>query len=165
MTNKHSMHSSYREKLLEHLFIAELLKRSWLDGSCSMEIARPEVDSRGYDIIAENYGVVRHIQLKSTVKSARGSAQTVHSELESKPSGCVVWMIFDEDTLELGPFRFFGAEPRAPLPSLDAMPVAKHTKANAQGEKLERPKLRRVPKSAFEVVQDFDELYGRLFGS
>ena len=89
MTNKHSVHSSYREKLLEHLFVAELLKRSWRDGNCSMEIAKPEVDSKGYDIIAEIDGVVRHIQLKSTVRGAQAAGQNVHVDLALKPSGCI----------------------------------------------------------------------------
>ena len=55
MASKHSIHSSYREKLLEHLFVAELLKRSWRDGSCSMEIAKPEVDSKGLVKISGSY--------------------------------------------------------------------------------------------------------------
>lgn len=165
MANKHSIHSSYREKLLEHLFIAELLKRSWCDGDCSMEIAKPEVDSKGYDIIAEIDGVVRHIQLKATARGAQSAVQDVHVDLALKPSGCIIWMIFDEETLELGPFLFFGAGPREPLPSLEGMAIARHTKANAQGEKLERPNIRKVKKGAFEVCHTFDALYQRLFHS
>ncbi|MEH6814019.1 MAG: hypothetical protein V7677_15905 [Motiliproteus sp.] len=164
MTNKHSLHSSFREKLLEHLFIAELLKRSWRDGSCSMEIAKPEVDSKGHDLIAEANGVVRHIQLKSSVRGGKTAFQKVHTALAEKPSGCVIWTVFDEDSLELGPFLFFGAAPREPLPSLESMAVAKHTKGNALGEKLERPQIRKVNKGSFEVLQDFDHLHQRLFG-
>lgn len=49
----HSSHSSFREKLLEHLFIAELLKKSWKTGCCDIEVAKSEVDSKGYDLIVE----------------------------------------------------------------------------------------------------------------
>ena len=47
--NKHSEQSSYREKLIEHLFIGELLKLSWTNGDCQLEVGKPEVDNSGYD--------------------------------------------------------------------------------------------------------------------
>ncbi|MBL4761454.1 MAG: hypothetical protein JKY93_01990 [Gammaproteobacteria bacterium] len=56
--SKHNEHSSYREKLIEHLFAGELLKLSWFEHDCGLEIAKPEVDNSGYDIIAECYGIV-----------------------------------------------------------------------------------------------------------
>jgi len=63
---EHSLHSSYREKLIEHLLIGELLKLSWKTKDFNLEISKPEVDNSGYDIIAEANGVIRHIQLKAT---------------------------------------------------------------------------------------------------
>lgn len=160
---KHYLHSSFREKLLEHLFVAELLKRSWAEHSCDLEIAKPEVDSKGYDLIAEKVGVVRHIQLKSTKRGGNAAHQNIHIALASKPSGCVVWFEFDENTLELGPFRFLGDEPSKKLPPIDHLPIAKHPKANAEGKKTERPQLRRVAKGKFELIDSFDELYRVLF--
>ena len=50
--SEHSLHSSYREKLIEHLLIGELLKFSWLSKDSTLEIAKPEVDNSGSDIIA-----------------------------------------------------------------------------------------------------------------
>lgn len=64
--SKHNEHSSYREKLIEHLFIGELLKLSWLKHDCGLEVAKPEVDNSGYDVLVECYGIVRHIQLKTS---------------------------------------------------------------------------------------------------
>lgn len=64
--SKHTNHSSFREKLIEHIFVGEILKLSWLQGDCAIEIARPEVDNSGYDLIAEHLGLIRHIQLKSS---------------------------------------------------------------------------------------------------
>ncbi len=162
--DKHFLHSSFREKLLEHLFVAELLKRSWLEHSCELEIAKPEVDSKGYDLIAENKGIVRHIQLKSTKRGGNAAAQNIHMALGKKPSGCVVWIEFDENTLEMGPYRFFGANAGDKLPSLEDYPIAKHTKANAEGKKTLRPQLRRVSKSQFQLIETTDELYQVLFG-
>ncbi|WP_345854802.1 hypothetical protein [Shewanella algae] len=162
--DKHFLHSSFREKLLEHLFVAELLKRSWLEHSCELEIAKPEVDSKGYDLIAENKGIVRHIQLKSTKRGGNAAAQNIHMALGTKPSGCVVWIEFDEYTLEMGPYRFFGADAGHKLPSLKDYPVAKHTKWNAEGKKTLRPQLRKVSKSQFQSIETMDELYRVLFG-
>lgn len=52
-----SQHSSFREKLIEHLLVGELLKRSWQRGDCAIETSRPEVDRAGYDFIAECNGM------------------------------------------------------------------------------------------------------------
>lgn len=161
---KHFRHSSFREKLLEHLFVAELLKRSWLEHSCDVEIAKPEVDSKGYDLIVEKGEVVRHIQLKSTKRGGNATAQNINVALATKPSGCVVWLEFDEETLAMGPFRFLGAEPGSKLPSIEHYTIAKHTKGNAEGKKALRPQLRRISKREFKLVSDFDELFEVLFG-
>jgi len=60
--NRHSEHSSYREKLIEHLFIGELLKLSWQKGDCQLEVSKPEFDNSGYDVVAESNGIIRHIR-------------------------------------------------------------------------------------------------------
>ncbi len=163
--SKHFIHSSYREKLVEHLLISELLKISWRRGDCSLEVAKPEVDNKGYDLIAEAEGVVRHVQLKASHHGSRTSQQKVHIALAQKPSGCVVWVYFNEDDLTLGPFLYFGGTAGTPLPSLAEMKVAKHTKANAEGHKAERPDLRVVPRGAFAECLDVPSLYDALFRS
>lgn len=160
--SRHSVNSTFREKLLEHLFIAELFKRSWRDGACDVEVAKPEVDHRGYDILVESRGILRHIQLKSTRKGGRASNQKIHLSLADKPSGCVVWTVFDEEALDIDHYLFLGGAPGEKLPPLGDR-VAKHTKGNADGEKLERPMLREVPKRNFKKIETFDELYDTLF--
>ena len=163
--NQHSLHSSFREKLIEHLLMGELLKRSWTRGDCSLEISRPEVDRTGYDLVAECHGVIRHIQLKGAYRGAKTASQNVHVALAQKPSGCVVWVYFDEDTLQLGPFLYFGGDPGEPLPDIDSFKVAKHTKGNAQGRKAERPRVRVVPKGEFSSLASVEELWDALFRS
>lgn len=162
---RHSEHSSFREKLIEHLLIGDLLKYSWKNGDCSLEISRPEVDRAGYDLVAENGRCLRHIQLKGSTKGATTAKQKVHVALAGKPSGCVVWVDLDEDSLGLGPFRFFGGEPGEPLPCLKSFSVSKHTKGNSQGVKAERPNLRDVPKGKFERLDTIEELWSKLFGN
>jgi len=61
---EHYLKSSFREKLIEHLFIGELLKISWSRAEYSLEISKPEVDASGYEFIAESNDFIRHIQLK-----------------------------------------------------------------------------------------------------
>ena len=161
--NKHIEHSSYREKLIEHLFVGELLKLSWAT-DCQLEVGKPEVDNSGYDLIIEDNGVVRHVQLKSSYVGSKTSRQKVHSKLAEKPSGCVIWVQFDEDTLDLGPFYFFGGPPGKSLPSIEEAPVARHTKGDHSGYKAERPRIRVINKGSFEQIVSVQELYQELFG-
>lgn len=163
LMKEHFEQSTYREKLLEHLLIAELLKISWLSRSYSLEVARPEVDRAGYDVVLEANGFVRHVQLKTTRSDSTTRKQRVNLCLGTKTSGCVVVIVFNE-SLQLGPFLFFGGNPGEPLPSLERFNVGKHTKPNAENEKVERPNIREVPHSAFTKLATPEQLYQRLFG-
>ena len=163
--SKHSEHSSYREKLIEHLFIGELLKLSWIEGDCELEIGKPEVDNSGYDVIIEAHRVIRHVQLKASYIGGKTSRQKIHVKLSDKPSGCIVWIYFNEDTLELGPFLFFGGEPGQPLPSLDNTKIARHTKGDQEGYKAERPNIRELNKGSFAKYETIKDIHHALFGS
>jgi hypothetical protein len=160
----HSDHSSYREKLLEHLFIGEVLRHLWCRGVTTAEFLRPEVDSGGYDLVIACNGVMRHVQFKSSHRGAATATQSVHTLLAERPSGCVVWLRFDPDTLALGPFLWFGGRPGQPLPDISALPRAKHTKGNAQGVKTVRPNVRVLKRALFEEVATVADLVERLFG-
>ena len=160
---QHTEHSSYREKLVEHLFVAELLKLSWLHHECSLEVAKPEVDNAGYDLIVEVPGIVRHIQLKTSIIGGKTASQKVHSKLFEKPSGCVIWIYFDETTLHLGPFLYFGSKAGNPLPSLLDYKIAKHTKCNTAGFKAERKRIRVLRKGSFKKFQSIGEIFAELF--
>ena len=67
----HSLLSSYREALLEHLFAGEVMKHVWLSGTKRLEVLKPQVDDGGYDLVLEAGSVVRHIQLKATFKGSK----------------------------------------------------------------------------------------------
>ena len=162
---EHSLHSSYREKLIEHLVIGELLKFSWKNKDFTLEVSKPEVDNSGYDIIAEANGVIRHIQLKTAFIGSATATQKIHISLAKKPSGCVVLVYFNNETLELGPYYFFGAGPGLPLPSLENLKTAKHTKGDSTGLKLERPNIRILNKGRFDKLESINKLYSQLFGN
>jgi hypothetical protein len=161
----HSLLSSYREMLLEHLFAGEVMRYVWLSGIKRLEILKPQVDDGGYDLVLEANSVVRHVQLKATFKGSTVSRFKVNLGLAAKPSGCVICLLFDEQSLQIGPFYWFGGAPNKPLPDLSGFPIAKHTKGNAQGIKNLRPNLRVVPVSAFERIEDVAGLSSRLFGA
>jgi hypothetical protein len=163
-TNLHTTHSSYRELLIEHLLIGEIMKRLWLRGIAQFEVLQPQVDDSGYDLVLEANGIVRHIQLKSSFRGASTNQIKVSLKLARKPSACVIWVMFDKKTLELGPFLWFGNSPGEPIPDVTAFKVARHTRGNAEGEKKERPNQRTIPRSKFDSVPDLDQLVTRLFG-
>ena len=50
-TQNHSLRSSHREALLEHLFAGEIMKRLWLRGDWRLEVLKPQVDDSGYDLV------------------------------------------------------------------------------------------------------------------
>lgn len=157
--------SVYRERLLEHLLIGDLLRYSWLHAGATLEVSQPSIDRSGHDVVLEANGVTRHIQLKSSSQHATTARQTIHVGLASKPSGCVVWTLFDHQTLALDAFMFFGGMPGAPLPSIADYKVAKHTKSDVNGIKKDRPNLRVVPHSTFRRLPDIPSLYAALFGT
>ena len=162
--SKHFLHSTFREKLIEHLLVGELLKQSWAKGDCSIEISRPEVDRAGYDLIAECNGHIRHIQFKGAFRGSMAASQNVQLTLAEKPSGCVVWVFFDQESLALGPFLYFGGKPGKKLLDLDSFKTAKHTKANAQGVKVEKANHRIVNKGKFTTIDSIEGLWHHLFG-
>lgn len=162
----HYEHSTYREKLLEHLFVGELLRHLWSRGITDAEFLRSEVDNGGYDLVIACNSIIRHIQLKSSHSEAKAASQKVNVRLTQKPSGCVVWLKFNARSLKLGPFLWFGGAPRQPLPDITGsdFPVAKHTKGNADGVKTQRPNIRVVKKKHFVTVSTIAELAEKLFG-
>lgn len=155
--------SSRLENVLEHLFVGELLRCLWLQGHRDVEVLRTEVDAFGYDLVIETGGVLRHIQLKASHRAAKTAKVGIGLSLAAKPSGCVVWMLYDSGSLELGPFRWFGGNPGEKLPPLGDR-VVRHSKGNAKGEKALRPNLREVTAGRFKVLPSMAALAKELFG-
>ncbi|MEQ9490519.1 MAG: hypothetical protein RIM72_16160 [Alphaproteobacteria bacterium] len=159
----HSIESGLREKVIEHLFVGDLLRILWQRGMRDIEVLRTEVDRAGYDIVLEANGVMRHVQLKASHKTARTARVGIHVSLESKPSGCVIWVFFDPDTMTLGPFLWYGGDPGERIPSLGDR-IGKHSKGNSQGHKAERPNIRMLNKGQFTSINSAEDLIDVLFG-
>ena len=159
-----TLRSTYRESLVEHLFLGQLLPLYWKVNPCRpIEVSKPMVDDAGYDLILEVPGIVRHVQLKSSLQTAKAGRQNVHERLAEKPSGCVVWITHDLD-FRLGPLLWFGNKPGVPLPCLSGFDHAKTARANAEGNKKPRPHVYKVTKGAFETLDTIEDLCERLFG-
>ena len=159
----HSAESSAREKLVEHVFLGELLRGLWRRNIHDLEILRPEVDSGGYDLVLECRGVVRHVQLKSSHRKAKRVAITASAKLADRPSACVLWIYFDPDTMLLGPFLWLGGAPSEKIPPLGDK-IARHTKHNADRERSLRVGHRVVAKSRFSRLETIDDVIQRLIG-
>uniref|UniRef100_UPI003BEF4490 hypothetical protein n=1 Tax=Burkholderia arboris TaxID=488730 RepID=UPI003BEF4490 len=89
---RHAEYSVLRERIVEHIFVGEAMRRLWQLGVLNVEILRAEFDSSGYDLVMCCGSVMRHIQFKvSLVDGSRGQV-TINQRLAHAPSGCVVWL-------------------------------------------------------------------------
>lgn len=159
----HSSASSLREQALSHLLIWRLIAARWRQGRHDIEVLKGEVDRGGYDIVLEAGQIIRHIQLKSTFRGSKVSEVPVNTRLLDKPSGCVIWLEVNQDTLELECYRWFGNPPGTRLPDLGSK-VSRHSRGDSFGRKAERPMHRDLKKSSFIRIDAADELLVRLFG-
>lgn len=159
----HSRHSSYREKMLEHRFVSEVLQAMWLQGEV-VDVLKAEVDGGGFDLVLQARGVMRHVQLKTVKAGGATSEWKVALRLADYPSGCVIVITIDPDTMAIGPFLWLGDEPGLPLPGISHHKVAKHTKGDGEGTKNERPNHRVIRKSQFASLPTIGAVIDTLFG-
>ncbi|RYZ16071.1 MAG: hypothetical protein EOO70_05375 [Myxococcaceae bacterium] len=164
--------STYREQIVEYLLISELLQDGWLRRRQRIDVLRADVDAAGYDLVLECGGVLRHVQLKSSVKGGKTRTQKIHVDLAGYACGCVVWVILKRVILKKTGerrirlrFRVMGGGPRQALPDLSCFRTAKHTKHNGKGIKTERSKHRIVPQREFTELASIAELSDWLFGA
>ncbi len=164
IASEHSLHSSQREALLEHLFSGSVMRCLWLKGIRQVELLKPQVDDGGYDLVLEVNAVIRHVQMKSAFHGAKTAKVPINIALANKPGGCVIWTYFDPATLDFTEFLWFGGQPGERLPDLSGYKTAKHAKGNAEGVKAERPNIRDIPKSKFQKLSNIDQVVAHLFG-
>ncbi|WP_439892975.1 hypothetical protein ACS7SF_23935 (plasmid) [Ralstonia sp. 25C] len=160
----HSIQSVLRERIVEHVFVGEALRRLWQRGVTDVEVLRSEFDAGGYDLVLSRGKGVRHLQLKSIVEGGKAVSVVVNLKLAQKPSGCVLWIVVD-NALNLRSYRWFGAKPGEQLPDLMDSPLARHTRATATGVKQPRAEHRVVHRRRFEVLDNLDTVLERLFGA
>lgn len=158
----HSLHSTLRERIVEHVFVGEALRTLWRCGITDVEVLRSEFDGHGYDLVMGRGEIVRHIQFKTGVRS-RPQAVSVARALAQKPSGCVIWISVTLD-LALGPFWWFGALPGEPLPDIAGLASPKRIGRRETGERPERINHIKVPGARFVHLGTLDAVLEQLFG-
>jgi hypothetical protein len=89
----HFHHSTLRERIVEHLFIGDSLRRLWHLGVMDVEVLRSEFDAGGYDLVMSRRKVTRHIQFKSVMVDGKAARTSISMKLMEKPSGCVIWIV------------------------------------------------------------------------
>lgn len=153
--------SHYRENLLEHVFIAELLQECAFVRHQAVEVLRAEVDDGGYDLVLQMGGIIRHVQLKTRLRMGRARRVQVNANLERHKGGCVVWIFWEVDPSSHRArltYRWFGdagMRRTKPLPGT----VGRHARGGA-----ERPNIRVLKWGDFEAVDNTAALVVKLFG-
>src|ERR1017187_595867 len=160
----HYLHSTQRERIVEHVFVGDALRLLWQHRVTDVEVLRSEFDAGGYDLVMSHGKVVRHIQFKTSIAGGKAASIKASIKLMDKPSGCIIWIMVTPE-LKLDSYRWLGGPPGDPLPDIRNMKVAKHTKANAKGKKAERPDQRIISRNRFDSLGSLDEVLERLFGS
>ena len=160
-----SKNSSYIANALQHIWLSDLMRCLWKkDPRLKLNIFTAEVDDSGQDILLSlNNVVARHVQLKSSHLGAKTKSVQVNTGLSGVESGCVVWMFYDPEEFTIQKYLFLGAIPGEPLPSLSGFKTARRTTPTRSGNKPERPRIRKVPRSAFRLIQTTEELLKELF--
>lgn len=95
--SSHYIHSTLRERILEHVFVGDSLRRLWQRGITDVEVLRSEFDAGGYDLVMSRGKIIRHIQFKSMMEGGKAARTSVNLKLLEKPSGCVIWMVVTPD--------------------------------------------------------------------
>ena len=165
-TAKYYLNSNFIEQMVEHEFISRVIQYVWFTEQDKIEILRSEIDDYGYDIVLEYQGIMRHIQLKTSIKGGSTRTQKLNLALTQKVGGCIIWIEREEcpDSQQFKfEYLFYGSKANEQFVIDHDLKVAKSTKANAEGFKSERKNIRVVPKSKFTKVSDMRHLMHLLF--
>lgn len=162
--------SLYREHLFAQLFVADLLKAAWVGGYPPLEVAHPEVDFQGYDLILTCGRVTRHVQVKGGRRLSRRGRRARCFGIQAV--ACVIFLrptVFGAVDIRFV-YRFFGAAPGQPL-TLTGLRTARATTYARTGagepylkERSKRSNHRRVSVGRFDKGVDPLGLLNKLFG-
>jgi hypothetical protein len=159
----HSGNSALREIILEHGFVADVLRHLWRRGIFDVEVLRSEFDAGGYDLVLSRGEITRHVQLKATRRTGKTRHFPISERLAAREAGCVV-VIVVEDDLAVAEYRWFGGSPGQPLPDIARFPRARHTRGDASGSKGERQQHVRLPLAECARMPGIEEVIEALIG-
>ncbi len=153
--------STYRERLVEHLFIADIMQAAWLAGERKVVVARAEIDAWGYDLLLSCDGKVQPVQLKSSAKVGR---ITVNKALFAL-GGFVVLaapFVVPENTVRLR-YRIFRASPENAVGLLPANYTRWTRDKKGRAIRKPRPGHCKIQRSKFSREVTARELFDELF--
>ena len=151
-----------RERIVEHVFVGDALRRLWQRGVFDVEVLRSEFDAHGYYRVLARGLVVRHIQFKISTSQRPGDV-SVSRALSNMPSGCVVWIGLGEG-LKLKSFFWFGGLPGEALPPIAESSNRFRVTLNKLAERPPRKNHLLVPRTKFRALASLDEVLEVLFG-
>ncbi|WP_244135755.1 MULTISPECIES: hypothetical protein [Burkholderia] len=89
---RHAAPSVLRERIVEHIFVGEAMRRLWQLGVLNVEILRVEFDASGYDLVMCGGSVIRHVQFKVSLVDGARAQVVINQGLAHARSWCVVWL-------------------------------------------------------------------------
>lgn len=116
--------SRFFENLLEHRFLHDLGR--WLvtsDPPRRLNILRAEVDQFGFDLVLSVGGQTRQIQMKTRSGGPPSNSYAIAESLWAQHNGCVVWMLYDQTSLEPTSYYLLGPN----LPPMDQFRAAERS--------------------------------------
>ncbi len=157
--------SSYVENVLRHALVSSHASVFWSrDPSFSLQVFNSQVEDSGFDVVLGLGSQIRYVQLKQTHEEKLPPNCSVRLSFAALPGACVVLMSHTLKELRLSQYRFFGASPSEPLPSIEGFrKPMKPGRRNATGERKIRDNYRKVPMSQFRGPLTVEELADALF--
>jgi hypothetical protein len=159
-----SRHSSYVENALRHVFLCALFQAVWeRDHTQKLHVYNNEVDDSGFDLVASLGNVVRHIQLKGTHTTGRARSVSAHVALSAAQGGCIVWVAYSAETLQIQDYRFFGLAAGEAIADISHLPAAMTQRRDIHGLRRARENHRIVKRADFTDPLTIHELLDALF--
>jgi hypothetical protein len=146
-------HSIYVENVMRHCFLYEVTRvLVTREEPLMVTILNAEVDNEGVDIVLTLGSITRHIQMKTMAKKDKGrtvarTGYNIAEVLGTLPGGCVLWLVYDRETMRPECYHLMGGKGNETMDSLSKAPVGRKRR---KGVRVERAGYRQVKMSDAE---------------
>jgi hypothetical protein len=155
MFDKNTSFSTLRELLAENRFLSDLISAFWVNNLLDVEILRSDIDNSGYDIAVGYNEKVLYIQLKTKLVGGKTIEAPINIKLTNKENYAIVLMEIIEapehNSVNIKYYWWHNKNEKA-IDVFSDDKISKHTKANASGQKKERPNIRKVKYKEFDPI-------------
>jgi hypothetical protein len=148
-----SKNSQDYANMVEHIFLADLLRHMWYVRKQIVEVAKAQVDSGGYDVVLSSGTTTRYVQLKTSTPADVGE------RLILRDGGCIVAALLDGGGKSLR-YRLWEATEAA----MKTLPPAKsNVYKRGTDRRHDRAGHHKVATRLFSGPMDMTELCAALF--